>query len=313
MTIPPLTGKPRLRFAPSPNGYMHLGHAYAALFCFEAARAMKGQFLIRIEDIDIQRCNAHYSEAFIEDLAWLGIVSDEEIVYQSHRSLYYEDALEKLNQLGILYPSILSRKENSAIAFQKESQSDNQILRDPDGALLYQGDEFNLLPPEQNQLKNHPEGYALRLHMERALNQIGERSFERQGENLSWYEIGIGPQQETGIVRAYPEEWGHVVLKRRDLETSYHLSVVIDDALQGITHVIRGQDLFYATSVHILVQKLLSLPTPIYCHHPLLRDENGRKLSKSDHDIAIRTLREQGWSVDDIKKEIQLPDFEIFR
>ena len=160
---------------------------------------------------------------------------------------------------------------------------------------------------EQRKLKLHQDGYAMRLHLANVLEWLNHEK-----QDLIWQEIGVGPQAETGRVRAHPQDWGHAMIKRRDIATSYHLAVVVDDALQGISHIVRGQDLFYATSLHILLQRLLKLPSPIYCHHPLIKDETGRKLSKSNKDIAIHHLRAEGWSAQQIIKEINLPDFYSF-
>ncbi len=302
---------PCVRFAPSPNGYMHLGHAYAGLFALRTAKALNAKFIIRIEDIDSTRCNEHYEKQMLEDLEWLGIIPDEPPLRQSNRIGFYKAALKQIHELGLLFPSILSRKELAQIASVKEAQQAFSWPRDPDGGQLYAGEEFALLPMQQKMMYSHPEGCALRLNMDKALLHLQKKT--NKTDELIWQEIGIGPANEAGLTRAHPEDWGHTVLKRRDLETSYHIACVVDDALQHVTHVVRGQDMFYATSLQLLLQRLLGFPTPIYCHHPLVVDDSGRKLSKSDNDLAIKTLRERGWSSQDVIAELNLPDFSQFQ
>lgn len=301
-----LDAPPAVRFAPSPNGHMHLGHAYAAIFAYRAAKAIGAKFLIRMEDIDTLRCNRMYGDEMLEDLEWLGIEWDEPPIWQSERLVHYKTAFRRLMDMNVLFPSVLSRQELSNLAFAKEGETGKPAQRDPDGSLIYPGDEHMLTKAEQRNMFMHPEGCALRLNMGAALDKLD--NFGLTPRDLIWTEIGVGPKGETARTTAHPEDWGDVVLKRRDLETSYHMSVVVDDAVQHITHVIRGQDMFYATSLHRLLQVLLGYPTPVYCHHPLVLDEEGRKLSKSDRDISIRSLRENGWTAEKIISEINVPE-----
>jgi glutamyl-Q tRNA(Asp) synthetase len=242
---------PVFRFAPSPNGYLHLGHAFSALLNFDLARQTGGRFLLRIEDIDTARCRPEFEAAIYQDLAWLGISWETPVRRQSDHLADYRDALEKLSALGLVYPSFESRAEIAKLVAQR--QADAPWPRDPDGAPLYPGAAKLLASEERARLLESDVPYALRLDMAAA----GTR-----GHNLGWREQGEGPHGETGAVAARPQAWGDVVLARRETPTSYHLSVVIDDALQGVTEVVRGQDLFWSTSVHRLLQALLGLPQP---------------------------------------------------
>ena len=261
---------PVFRFAPSPNGYLHLGHAYSALLNFDLARASGGRFLLRIEDIDATRCRPEFEAAIYEDLAWLGISWETPVRRQSEHFANYRDALEKLAGLGLIYPSFESRAEIARLVAQREGEA--PWPRDPDGAPLYPGAAKSLPPDQRARLIGQGAPYALRLDMAAALARAGE---------MRWTEHGEGPDGETGSVTARPEAWGDVILARKETPTSYHLSVVIDDVLQGVTDVVRGQDLFWSTSVHLLLQQLLGIPQPAYRHHRLVADSSGQKLSKS--------------------------------
>lgn len=285
--------QPVFRFAPSPNGYLHLGHAYSALLNAEMARASGGRLLLRIEDIDTARCRPEYEAAIYEDLAWLGITWEEPVRRQSEHFDAYAQALRTLDKL--LYPSFESRGEIARLVAEREGQG--PWPRDPDGAPRYPGTARSLPEAERRRRMSMGEPYALRLDMVEAVAQAGQ---------LAWNETGAGPGGETGTVAARTEAWGDVVLARKDMPTSYHLAVVIDDALQGVTHVVRGQDLFWSTSVHRLLQALLGLPTPAYLHHRLILDSEGRKLSKSTRATALRDLRESGLKPSDIKRLIGL-------
>jgi glutamyl-Q tRNA(Asp) synthetase len=285
--------QPVFRFAPSPNGYLHLGHAYSALLNAQMARASGGRFLLRIEDIDTARCRPEYESAICEDLAWLGISWEEPVRRQSEHFDAYAQALRTLDSL--LYPSFESRGEIARLVAERKGQG--SWPRDPDGAPLYPGTARSLPEAERRRRMSMGEPYALRLDMAEAVAQAGP---------LAWNETGVGPGGETGTVAAKPEAWGDVVLARKDMPTSYHLAVVIDDALQGVTHVVRGQDLFWSTSVHRLLQALLGLPTPAYLHHRLILDSEARKLSKSTRATALRDLRESGLKPSDIKRLIGL-------
>lgn len=285
--------QPVFRFAPSPNGYLHLGHAYSALLNAEMARASGGRFLLRIEDIDTVRCRPEYEAAIHEDLAWLGITWEEPVRRQSEHFGAYAQSLRTLDSL--LYPSFESRSEIARLVAEREGQG--SWPRDPDGAPLYPGTARSSPEAERRRRMSMGEPYALRLDMVEAVAQVGR---------LAWNETGAGPGGETGIVAARPEAWGDVVLARKDMPTSYHLAVAVDDSLQGVTHVVRGRDLFWSTSVHRLLQALLGLPTPAYLHHRLILDSQGRKLSKSTRATALRDLRESGLKPSDIKRLIGL-------
>lgn len=257
--------QPIFRFAPSPNGPLHMGHAFSALFgAREAARA-GGRYLLRIEDIDRLRCRESFIAEAIEILDWLGVRFDGEIRRQGQHLDDYARAIAALQHQGLLYPCHCTRS----------GLSRDRV--DPDGAPLHQGRCAGGSGP-----------FALRLDMGRAL-QTG----------LSFFE-----QSEPRLIEADPSQWGDVVIARKDIGTSYHLSVVVDDALQGVTHVTRGRDLFMATHVHRLLQSLLGLPTPVYHHHDLIRDDAGRKLSKSDGDKSLAALRAEGVTAAEIRSAL---------
>ena len=276
---------PVFRFAPSPNGHLHLGHAYSALLNFDRARETGGRLLLRIEDIDASRCRPEFETAIDEDLAWLGISWEMPVRRQSEHLADYRAALEKLSALGLVYPAFESRAEIARLVMAHEA--DRPWPRDPDGAPLYPGDAKSLSADERSQLITSGVPYALRLDMAAACRRFA---------GLSWKELGEGPGGERGIVPARPEAWGDVILARKETPTSYHLSVVVDDALQGVSEIVRGRDLFHATSVHRLLQVLLGLPEPAYRHHRLICDGEGRKLSKSNRSTGLRELRAAGAS-----------------
>jgi len=286
---------PVFRFAPSPNGLLHLGHAYSALLNFDLARKSGGRFLLRIEDIDTTRCRPEYERAIYDDLAWLGIAWEQPVRRQSDHLDFYREAIDALSTQGLLYPSFESRAE---IARLIENSRVKPWPRDPDGAPLYPGTAKRMTEQERQGLLATEAPYALRLDSAAALRAAGD---------LHWQEDGSGPDGETGRVNTAPEAWGDVILARKETPTSYHLSVVVDDALQGVTHVVRGQDLFWATSVHRLLQKLLGLPEPLYRHHLLLRDESGQKLAKSTQSTSLQSLRAAGKTAQNIREMIGLP------
>jgi len=288
---------PVFRFAPSPNGYLHLGHAYSALLNFDLARRAGGRFLLRIEDIDAMRCRPEFEAAIYEDLAWLGISWETPVRRQSEHFGRYLEAVEKLAGQGLIYPSFESRAEIARLVAQREAGA--PWPRDPDGAPLYPGLAKSLAPDQRRQLMAQGTRYALRLDMQAARARAGE---------LNWKEFGEGPGGESGVVAAQPEAWGDVILARKEMPTSYHLSVVIDDALQGVTDVVRGRDLFWSTSVHLLLQQLLGTPQPVYRHHRLIEDASGHKLSKSTQATALRELRRQGATPADVRGLAGLPD-----
>ncbi|HEV7602447.1 MAG TPA: tRNA glutamyl-Q(34) synthetase GluQRS [Bradyrhizobium sp.] len=287
---------PVFRFAPSPNGYLHLGHAFSALLNHDLARQAGGRFLLRIEDIDTARCRPEFETAIYQDLAWLGIEWETPVRRQSRHLDVYRDAVEKLAAQGLIYPSFESRAEIAKLVARQEANG--PWPRDPDGAPLYPGTAKLLSPDQRARLIESGAPYALRLDIAAALARAGE---------LSWIEQGEGPGGEIGTVTAQPQVWGDVILARRDTPTSYHLAVVIDDALQGATDVVRGQDLFWSTSVHRLLQKLLDLPQPAYRHHRLVLDAAGKKLSKSTLATGLRELRVGGATPADIRRLAGLP------
>jgi glutamyl-Q tRNA(Asp) synthetase len=287
---------PVFRFAPSPNGYLHLGHAYSALLNFDLARQAGGRFLLRIEDIDPARCRPEFETAVYEDLAWLGIAWETPVRRQSEHLADYREAVEKLSAQGLVYPSFESRAEIATLVAEREALA--PWPRDPDGAPLYPGAAKSLSADTRARLLESGAPYALRLDMAAACARAGE---------LGWIERGEGPGGEAGAVAARPESWGDVILARKETPTSYHLSVVIDDALQGVTEVVRGEDLFWSTSVHRLLQRLLGLSQPAYRHHRLVRDAAGRKLSKSTEATGLRELRARGAMPGDIRRMAGLP------
>ena len=287
---------PVFRFAPSPNGYLHLGHAYSALLNFDRARRAGGRFLLRVEDIDTTRCKPEFETAIYEDLAWLGVTWETPVRRQSEHLADYREAIDKLSAQGLVYPSFESRAEIARLVAQREANT--PWPRDPDGAPLYPGAAKLLAPDERARLLESDAPSALRLDMAAACARAGD---------LGWIEHGEGPGGETGRVAARPQAWGDVILTRKETPTSYHLSVVIDDALQGVTEVVRGQDLFWSTSVHRLLQRLLGLPEPAYRHHRLILDGEGRKLSKSTQAKGLRELRAAGATPADIRRLVGLP------
>lgn len=289
------TSHPVFRFAPSPNGALHLGHAYSALLNEKLACEAGGRLLLRIEDIDVSRCSPELEAAMIEDLDWLGIAFERPFRRQSENFADYQAALAKLAGRGLVYPAFLSRGAIRSIVAEREAAG-TPWPRDPDGAPLYPAVEEMLPEDERRRRIEAGEPYAWRLDMKRAVAAAGR--------DLSWWEDGAGPEGQKGPVAADPSPWGDVVLARREVPTSYHLSVVVDDALQGVTRIVRGQDLFHATAVHRLLQSLLGLPEPEYHHHSLVRDETGVKLSKSRGDTALAALREAGETPQAIRRRL---------
>ncbi len=284
---------PVFRFAPSPNGMLHLGHAYSALLNEALARQSGGQLLLRIEDIDRERCRPEFEAAIREDLDWLGIRFDGEVRRQSEHFGEYRAALDRLRDMGLVYPAFMSRAE-VVRAVAAEEQGGRRWPRDPDGAPHYPGADRDLPREEAEARIAGGAPYALRLDMAKATARAGA---------VSWRELGEGPEHE---VAADPAAWGDVLLARRETPTSYHLSVVVDDALQGVTHVVRGQDLYAATSVHRLLQTLLGLPEPAYRHHRLIRDASGRKLAKSARDTGLGELRAAGVAPPEIRSIVEI-------
>ena len=259
------------RFAPSPTGRLHLGHAFSALLAHDYARSRGGAFLLRIEDIDPGRSRPEHVDAIIEDLAWLGIEWDGEILFQSERLDLYREALGRLKSAGLVYPCFCTR---SAIA--AEIAASAAAPHGPDGP-LYPG-TCRGLAETQRERGMAAQPHAWRLDVARASALAGPL-YWRDGDTE---------------VQAEPQAFGDVVLARKDAPVSYHLAVTVDDAAQGVTDVVRGRDLYAATDVHRLLQALLGLPTPLYHHHPLLLGADGRRLAKRHGAPSLRELREEG-------------------
>lgn len=279
------------RFAPSPNGDLHLGHALSALFGFEMARRTGGRFLVRIEDIDTVRSREAYIQGLFDDLDWLGIRWEEPVLRQSTRFAAYGEAAHRLETMGLLYPCFATRTEIAEHA--------TPGAFDPDGAPLYPGLSKTLPADESAKRKAAGEPFAQRLDMEKA---IAAAAAMTGGRPLSFHEWGEGDTAET--VPARPGRWGDAVIVRKETPASYHLAVVVDDAFQGVTDVTRGMDLYPATGIHRLLQVLLGLPEPQYRHHHLLCDDDGQKLSKSARARSLRSLREQGTTAAEIRSRL---------
>lgn len=291
----------RLRFAPSPNGWLHLGHAYSVLLGADIAAREGAQYLLRIEDIDLGRTRAEYIEGIFEDLTWLGLSWPKPLLRQSTRFNAYDAALKTLRDMDLVYPCFATRKEITD-AIQQSGIGLKHWPTDPDGAHIYPGLYKDISLQERNRLMWEGRSYAWRLDMEKA-RRIAE---EITGAPITFLEEGASAAGLTGRQPIKPEYFGDVILARKDVPTSYHIAVVVDDAHQGISMVTRGQDLFPATYIHRLLQVLLGLPEPRYHHHGLIRDETGRRLSKSAKDRALRELREQGMTADDIRRLVGL-------
>jgi glutamyl-Q tRNA(Asp) synthetase len=283
-----------LRFAPSPNGELHLGHAYSALFTQAMAQRLGGRFLLRIENTDLTRYRPEFEAGILEDLAWLGIAWEEPVRRQSDHLGDYAATLDELRALGLLYPCFASRKEIAEAADRAEPP----LGRDPDGSPLYPGLYRDADPAEVAQRIAAGESYAVRLDMKKAL----ALALRRNGGPLSFESFDEDGKRSR--VEVYPARWGDVVLSGKDRPATYHLAVVTDDALQGVTHVTRGMDLYAATDVHRLLQVLLGLPAPLYCHHRLIVDPAGRKLAKSHRDKSLRALRAEGMTAADLKRQL---------
>lgn len=282
--------QPVFRFAPSPNGYLHLGHALSALMNVEMARAVGGRMLLRIEDIDGTRCRPEYEAAIYEDLAWLGVSWEQPVLRQSDHLDRYRAALAQLERDRLIYPAFESRAEIARLVAAREAGG-TPWPRDPDGAPLYPGEARNISVDESGRRIAAGEPYALRLDMAAACARTGQ---------LAWTELDDDGTQRA--VSCVSSAWGDVILGRKETPTSYHLSVVVDDALQGITHVVRGQDLAPATSVHRVLQMLLGYPAPLYRHHRLILGPDGQKLAKSTGATALRALRGEGATPTDIRR-----------
>jgi glutamyl-Q tRNA(Asp) synthetase len=289
------SSSPVFRFAPSPNGRLHLGHAYSALANERLAARFGGELLLRIEDIDRARCRPEFEQGIHEDLAWLGIGFAREVRRQSEHFEDYRRALDRLDAMGLVYPCFCSRQEVKEAVRRREVEAGAPWPRDPDGAPLYPGTCRALGEADARRRCEAGEPHVLRLAMDLALARMaGEplcyRLFDEAGEER---EIAVDPAR-----------WGDVVLARKDVPTSYHLSVVVDDALQDVSHVVRGRDLEAATDIHVLLQRLLGLATPRYHFHKLLIDETGQKLAKSRFSQSLADLRAQGATPAAIRQQL---------
>jgi len=275
---------PTFRFAPSPNGELHLGHAYSALLNQRLANEMDGRFLLRIENIDTTRCTPEFEQGIYRDLEWLGINWSQPVRRQSEHFDAYADALERLREMGLIYPAFMSRGEIRAYIAEQQTWP-----RDPDGVPHY--------PPLDKQASNQARNrriasgapFSWRLDMEKTIETVGP---------LDWIEFA--PENGETHINVDPTAWGDVIIARSDIPTSYHLAVVVDDALQKVTHVVRGRDLFAATSVQRVLQRLLGLSAPLYHHHELILGPDGRKLAKSEQSTGLSALRAAGKTPADI-------------
>lgn len=286
--------RPVLRFAPSPNGLLHLGHAYSALLNQRRAEKVDGRLLLRLEDIDVTRCRPEFEQAIFEDLAWIGFAWEEPVRRQSEHLEAYADALSRLDALGLIRRSVATRREIREAVAAAEATG-QPWPRDPDGVPVFPGDEAILDQAQIMRRQSAEEPQALRLDMAAALARLGEAPRFREMDKTTEHEIVSDPAA-----------WGDVVLARKETPTSYHLSVVVDDALQGVTEVVRGRDLLAATAIHRVLQDLLGLPAPAYRHHRLILDAEGRKLSKSAKDTGLSDLRATGVTPEEVRARIGL-------
>jgi len=277
------------RFAPSPTGTLHLGHAFSALTAFHAAQDSQGRFLLRIEDIDQTRCQPEFETGIYEDLSWLGLTWETPVRRQSEHFELYEEALESLKNKGVLYRCFKTRKEIA----EEIARAPHLSANGPEGTPFI---GTVLKTVEERALLAEGKPYAWRLSIRAAQEVLKglyadlEYTVEEDGKKIS--------------IKATPEIFGDIVIARKDFNTSYHLSSVYDDALQGITYVIRGEDLATAAHFHVLLQVLLNLPTPIYRHHRLILNKKGERLSKRDKATSLKALREQGMTIDDVEKKL---------
>ncbi|MAZ03555.1 MAG: tRNA glutamyl-Q(34) synthetase GluQRS [Sneathiella sp.] len=273
------------RFAPSPTGFLHLGHVYSASLAWRSARESGGRFILRMEDIDKTRCRPEFEAAIYEDLTWLGLEWDPPVRRQSEHLDDYSALLEKLSDRNLIYPCFCTRKEIAA-----EIARSNSAPHGPEGP-VYPGICRDMPEAERQRRFEQDEPYALRLNMVNAIAAV-------KLETMRFHEIG------KGYIQCNPEPFGDIVLARKETPTSYHLAVTFDDAIQGVNHIIRGQDLFPSTHIHRLLQGLLDLPTPTYFHHGLISDGKGRRLSKRDKDATIKSLREYGYQPEEVRKMV---------
>ena len=283
------------RFAPSPNGELHLGHAYSALLNQKLAKATDGRLLLRIEDIDTTRCTPEFEAGIFRDLRWLGLDWEEPVRRQSEHCAVYQTALDRLIREELVYPAFMSRGDIRAFIADSEKRG-RHWPRDPDGVPHYPAQDKALPMKERKRRIAENAPFAWRLDVEAAVARVGEP--------LAWTEFMDETLVATRLVEARPQDWGDVIVARREIPTSYHLAVVVDDALQRISNVVRGQDLFSATGVQRLLQEVLGLPQPSYFHHRLILGPDGRKLSKSLGDSGLAALREAGVQANEIRRRV---------
>ncbi len=294
--------RPVFRFAPSPNGRLHLGHAYSALLNQKLAREVNGVMLLRIEDTDLVRCTPVLEQRMLEDLNWLGFQWDDEARRQSDHLDVYQNAISRLQDMGLVYPAFMSRREIREFVECETSKGENWPC-DPDGVPHYPNIDRYLARSERDARIASGEKFSLRLDMAAAVARIDIPLF--------WNEEGKGTQGQSGRIDADAMQWGDIVLSGKDYPASYHLASVVDDALCGVSHIVRGRDLFDATAVHRVLQNLLGYHTPIYFHHDLILDKDGNKLSKSRNDTSLAELRAAGASPQDIRQIIGLDDIQV--
>jgi glutamyl-Q tRNA(Asp) synthetase len=275
------------RFAPSPTGYLHLGHAFAALTAHDTAKRAGGRFLLRIEDIDRSRSRSEFEAAILQDLEWLGLALELPVLRQSERFAAYRTALERFELAGLLYPCFCTRSD-----IARASEAPHGTEGPP-----YPGTCRSLSSIERERRIRSAAAYALRLDVAKAAQHLGALSFDEQGS---------GPDGERGVIAVNPLLFGDIVLARKDTPASYHLAVAVDDAFQGVTLVTRGNDLFAATHVQRLLQALLDLPEPAYAHHRLILDGHGRKFSKRDRAVTLQELRGRGLTPTQIRQRLRL-------
>ncbi len=283
---------PVFRFAPSPNGHLHLGHAYSALFNQKMAREAGGKLLLRIEDIDTQRCTPELEAQMLRDLEWVGFEWDETPRRQSDHFDEYQQALQKLADLDLLYPSALSRGEIKRLV-QAKKDAGEDWPSDPDGSPLYPGNERDFDNAERLKLISSAKDYALRLNMKSAQNAAGS--------GLNWTEQSDN-KDET--INADPLAWGDIIIARKDVPVSYFLCCTYDDGIQNISHVVRGMDLYHSTSIHVLLLEILGFQKPVYHHHNLILNNEGEKLSKSLKHRSLKELRASGVSANEIREKL---------
>lgn len=303
----------RERFAPSPTGFLHIGHAFSALTAWRAATACGGEFLLRIEDIDAARCRARFEAAIYEDLGWLGLTWRKPVIRQSERLKIYADVLSRLVAYGLCYPCRCSRKDiAAALSAPQETGRSVQDGQRPLAVPTHSSPESRnpSLPPvypgicRGRSMDDLEPGDAIRLNLRRAIELIGG---EDVLAGLGFTELGSGsPVRVRNTPESLIDMLGDVVLARKDIGTSYHIAVVTDDAIQSVTHVTRGEDIAFCTPLHVLLQTILEFPTPIYRHHRLIRDSQDVRLAKLHDAVAIRSLRERGKAPDDILSMVGL-------